>query len=302
MKTLIGDWSLYRTLLTVAREGTLQRAAEQLGTSVSSVHRHLAELERALDTRLFERHGRRRVLTAAGERLVARLDEVEERLHGIERQIVGSDHAARGTVVVTTTDTIADGLLDRHLRVLRERCPEVRLDVSVDNRHFRLGRGEADLALRPGARPTELDVVARQVGEVAFSHYASREFVARHGRPHRRADLRGYDAVVVDESLAHTVYGRVAAERTDPERQVLRSPSLLVQATAVSRGVGIAALPCFLMDPRPEVVRLFQPEPESSLWLLYPAELRHVARVRAVLEVLIAGIAEDAALLAGKTR
>ena len=143
------DWNLYRVFLTVAREGKLAGAAARLEASISTVHRQLAELEAALDTRLFERRGRGRVLTAAGESLAERLTRVEEQLVSVTRQVAGQDELARGTVHVTTTDSVAHALLPRYLPILRERLPAVHLHVTVDNRHYRLGRGEADVALRP---------------------------------------------------------------------------------------------------------------------------------------------------------
>lgn len=295
----VADWSLYRTLLAVTRAGTLAGAAEILGTSISTVHRHLGELEAALGTRLFERRGRGRALTEAGETLAQQATRIEDEVLAIERRVGGADETPRGRVVLTTTDTLAHGLLARYLPELRERYPEIHLDVSVDNRHFRLGRGEADVALRPGGQSTEPDVVARHLADVAFSYYASRGYIAKYGRPKRRGDLAQHAAIVVDDSLAHIVYGRVAEERTDPALRVFRTPSLLLQARAVESGIGIAALPCFLMDGRPDVVRLFRPEPETTLHLLFHADQRRIARVRVVIDWLTEAVTADHPLLSG---
>lgn len=297
----MSDWNLYRAVLAVARGGTLAAGAKLLGTSISTLHRQLVQLEAEFDTRLLERRGRGQVLTAAGEALVERVARMEEEVLAIEREITGRDEALRGKVLLTTTDTLAHALLPRVLPTLRARLPEVQLEVFVDNRHFRLGRGEADVALRPGSKPREPDLIARHVADVACGWYASEGYIARRGCPRRRADLRQHDAVVVDETLAHIAYGRLAAEYTDPRRQVLRSPSLLVQAEAVCAGVGVAALPCFLMDPRPLVRRLFSSEAEAPLWLLYPADLRRTARVRVVVDVLLEALAAARDLLEGRT-
>jgi DNA-binding transcriptional LysR family regulator len=271
-----------------------------MGTSISTLHRQLAQLETELDTRLLERRGRGQVLTAAGEALVERASRIEEEVIAIERDVAGRDGALRGAVVLTTTDTLADALLPRVLPTLRARFPEVQMDVLVDNRHYQLGRGEADIALRPGSKPEEPDVVARHVADVAYAWYASDAYVERMGLPRRRADLRRHDAIVVDETLAHVVYGRLAAEFTDPTRRVLRSPSLLVQARAVCAGLGVAALPCFLMAHHEGVRRLFAPEPEAPLWLLYPADLRRTARVRAVVDVLHEAFVAERPVLEGR--
>jgi DNA-binding transcriptional LysR family regulator len=299
-ENVMDDWNLYRTFLAVARGGTLAAGAESSGSSISTVHRQLAQLEAALGVRLFERRGRGQALTSAGEDLAVRVTRLEDEMHAIDRDIAGRDTALRGVVVLTTTDTIADALLGRYLGDLRERYPDIHVHVLVDNRHYRLGRGEADIALRPGARPREPDVIPHKAGEIRCSWYASDDYVARRGRPHRKADLRSHDAVVVDDSLAHIVYGRMAARYTDPQRWVLRSPSLAVQAMAVRRGVGVAALPCFLLDPDPDVTRLFTPEVEGPLWLLYHADLRRTARVRAVVDLLLESLERDRPRLLGR--
>jgi DNA-binding transcriptional LysR family regulator len=293
------DWNHYRTLLAVARGGTLSAAAAELEVSISTVHRHLADLEATLDTRLFERRGRTRALTTAAEALVERAERIEAEVHGIERDLAGAEREISGRVTLTTTDSLAERIA-HYLPSLRERHPAVHLDVLVDNRHYRLGRGEADVALRPGKKPREPDVVAKAVGDIALSFYAATDYLEEHGRPRRKSDLKKHDAVVVDESLSGVIYGRLAAEHTDSARHVLRAPSLLVQAMAVERGVGIAALPCFLMDARSGVERLFRPEPEGPLWLLYHVELRHSARVRAVVDLLAERLVEDAELFAGR--
>ena len=293
------DWNQYRTFLAFARGGTLAAAAGRLGSSISTVHRHLAQLEETLGSRLFERRGRGQVLTPVGEALLARAERVEAEIVAIEREVAGRDATLRGTVVLTTTDTVAHRLLSRYIPAFRERLPEVHLQLHVDNRQYRLGRGEADVALRPGRRPTEPDVVATEVGSATFAWYAATEYLERRGRPRRKRDLMNHDAIVPDASLANVIYGRVAAELTDPARWVLRAPSLLVQAMAVEAGAGVAALPCFLMDRRPGIERLFQPEIESPLWLLYHADLRHTARVRAVVDLLAESLAADRAVLEG---
>lgn len=58
-----------RVFLTVARLGNFSRAADELGISQPSVSIQVADLERSLGVELFEQHGKRINLTAAGRRL-----------------------------------------------------------------------------------------------------------------------------------------------------------------------------------------------------------------------------------------
>lgn len=71
------EWVNYHHLLyfwTVVREGSVSRAAEKLRLAQPTVSAQIRQLERTLDVELFERHGRRLVLTEVG-RLVHRYAE-----------------------------------------------------------------------------------------------------------------------------------------------------------------------------------------------------------------------------------
>ena len=60
------DWNLLRSFIAVIEAGSLTRAAERLSISQPTLSRHIAALEAAVGTPLFERTARRLVPTAAG--------------------------------------------------------------------------------------------------------------------------------------------------------------------------------------------------------------------------------------------
>ncbi len=88
-----------RSFVTVAREGSIARAAERLSSSAPAVSAHIKALEDELSVRLFERSPAGMTLTRAGEdlwdeaetvlnasrRLVQRADELRGRLQGCLR-------------------------------------------------------------------------------------------------------------------------------------------------------------------------------------------------------------------------
>ena len=71
-----------RTFESAARHRSFSRAAEELFTSQSAVSRHIAELERRISVRLFDRYCRNVDLTEAGDlyyrAVVAGLERIEE--------------------------------------------------------------------------------------------------------------------------------------------------------------------------------------------------------------------------------
>ena len=73
------DWLNYhhlRYFWTVAKEGSLQKAAERLRVSPPSISAQIRELEEALDAKLFRRSGRRNVLTDAGQIALRHAEEI----------------------------------------------------------------------------------------------------------------------------------------------------------------------------------------------------------------------------------
>lgn len=296
------NWDELRVFLAVAREGTLAKAGEVLGLNQSTVFRRVAQLERSLSARLVERRGRGYMLTVAGEQLVAHAERVEAGIFAMERELQGTDRALSGTVRLTAPDTLAMHVLGPILSAFRETYAGVHLDLLVGNRFFALDRGEAEVALRPGKQPTEDDVIAQRVCGIAGAFYASTCYMDRMGRPAQRSDLDRHELVGVDETLAHIPYA-VVTKRIAPDATVVaRSSSLLAQAMLVERGLGIAALPCFLLDRCPNVVRLFDVEEElqTSLWLLLHGDLRNTARVRTFVDFLFQALSRKQDLFEGR--
>lgn len=73
------EWLNYhhlRYFWTVAKEGSLKKAAEKLHVSQPSISGQLSELERALGEKLFRRSGRSKVLTDAGQVAFGYADEI----------------------------------------------------------------------------------------------------------------------------------------------------------------------------------------------------------------------------------
>jgi DNA-binding transcriptional LysR family regulator len=70
------DLRRLQTFVIVAELGTVSKAASHLRISQSALSRRIGELEEEFDLKLFDRIGRRLVLTAAGEQLLADSREV----------------------------------------------------------------------------------------------------------------------------------------------------------------------------------------------------------------------------------
>lgn len=108
-----------------ARRGGVRLAAEELNVSQSAVSRHISNLEIYLQTELFERRGRRIILTETGREY---LQQLEPALDTISRASqVAARHKPRGYLTVSAPPTfVSSWIMPRLHRFLAEK-PELNL-------------------------------------------------------------------------------------------------------------------------------------------------------------------------------
>ena len=181
------DWADFELFLAVARGGSLAAAAAALRVDASTVHRRIAGLEEALRSRLFARSPRGYALTNAGQELLPYATAMDEQAAAARRKLAARDEALTGTVRLSAIDDLA-AILSPIVASFRAKHPGV--SVAVDMRHAfaDLARQQADVAVRVSTRAPQGDVVAKHVAKLAHAFYASRAYLARHGRPGARRE------------------------------------------------------------------------------------------------------------------
>ena len=110
------DLKYLNTFQVIAEEGELTRAAERLGYTQSTMTFQMGQLEQALSARLFEKVGRRMVLSQAGRQLlpyVERVLEAVNQMHCFTQDLTqcrGNHHRGGGNPAVLPTAAAAEGL------------------------------------------------------------------------------------------------------------------------------------------------------------------------------------------------
>jgi|KBSSwiStaDraftv2_1062776.scaffolds.fasta_scaffold11806_5 DNA-binding transcriptional LysR family regulator len=294
------DWDDLRVFLTVDRAGSLAGAARVLAVNHSTVLRRLNKLESDLAVRLFEHLPTGYTLTAAGEALRDRLRGVEDEIGAAQRQLAGLDTALTGVVRMTTTDTLARGLLIPRLSAFRAQHPGIELQLVVNNTFSSLTKRDADVALR-GSNDPPGHLLGRCPGRMETALYASRSYWRAH-RSTREPAAHAW--VALDESLAHLAQARWVATHVPDERVALRVDSLAAMVDAVRTGLGVGFLLCFLGDRERDLVRVAEPMAtlDTQLWILTHPDLRRVARIRAFTEFLFQSLQKDVHVLPSRRK
>jgi DNA-binding transcriptional LysR family regulator len=293
------DWNDLRYFLAVARGGSTLAAARMLGTSQSTVHRRLAELEKHIGCKLAKRSPAGYQLTDVGQRMLEHAERAEEVISTFERHALAAGTGLTGSVRVTCSSTMADRLAKSILiEGFHARYPGLRVEFIITDKYLDLSKGRADIAIRTGEVADE-NLIGRKIAEVPWAVYATRSYVEHHGRPERAHDLNQHLIVAFDGEIANYAAARWLRSVAPKAEIAARSDNWAAYLATVKTGVGLAPLPIHHGDREKGLVRLIDTEPGvvSQFWLLMHPDMRHTPRVRAFFDYLITEVKAFRSLL-----
>jgi len=119
-----------RYFLAIADAGALSRAAESLNVAQSALSHHVAEIERALGVKLFDRKPRGVSLTTAGQRLREHANAILSALDKAEQDVRTFTDAASGPVSLGLSHTAIAVIALEVMQAVQKRCPAVHLTLS----------------------------------------------------------------------------------------------------------------------------------------------------------------------------
>jgi DNA-binding transcriptional LysR family regulator len=122
----------FRSFVGVADAGTVSRAAQRLHMSQPALSRQIADLERELGVRLFDRVGRRLALTRHGEELLARGRRLLSEMDAIQERAQSLAGGAAGVLRIGATAQVIETALSHVLPRYRRLYPNVDVQVMED--------------------------------------------------------------------------------------------------------------------------------------------------------------------------
>jgi len=197
------------TFRTVATGLSFTRAAAELGYVQSAVTGHVKALEEELGVRLFDRLGRRIVLTQAGSKLLSYADKILQ-LTDEAATLVASDEPA-GAVAVSAPEVLCTFRLPAVIRRLHELHPRIQLLFRASptgaldsNLRGALADGSIDVAF-----VLEEDIASSDTLQVEHLAHEPLAVVAAHDHPLARAaavgpaDLDGLPVMLTDKGCGY---------------------------------------------------------------------------------------------------
>ncbi len=287
------DWDKLRIFHAAAQAGSFTHAGDTLNMSQSAVSRQVSALEQELGTPLFHRHARGLILTEEGELLMRTAQDVTMKLEAVRTRLQDSRGQPGGVLRVTTTVGLGSTWLASRVNEFLDLYPAISLQLILDDVELDLAMRQADVALRLRA-PTQPDLIQRRLFTVHFHVYASPEYLKRFGQPKSVDDLDQHRIITFGENAPTYLkdMNRLSTAGRDPSnpRVVAFSVNNVVAIKrAVERGLGIAMLPDYIINPGANLVTIL-PEaevPSFDTYFVYPAELKDSARVTVFRDFLL---------------
>jgi DNA-binding transcriptional LysR family regulator len=281
--------------VSVVAHGSLSRASRELHMPLPTVSRKLSELESHVKAKLLIRSTRKLLLTEAGEAYVQACKRILEEVAEADRAAAGHYREPRGELVLTAP------IVFGRLHVLPLVAEFLSLHAAVDvrlvltDRALSLIDDHLDIAVRIGSLP-DTHLVAVRIGEIRTIVCASPVYLQRHGTPKSPEQLASHQCVTF-ASITNANAWVLRGGQSVPIRSRLVVNTAEAAIDGALLGLGLTQLLSYQVAAAVRagklvrVLRRYEPPP-APVNLIYPAELRLTAKVRAFIDFAVPKLRE----------
>jgi DNA-binding transcriptional LysR family regulator len=224
------NWDHFRLFFVVARLGSMNRAAHQLGMSQPTLSRRLTELERSVGAPLLFRTPSGVALTQEGEALRYSATNMIGAFEAFQKEVRQQIGMRSSIVRISASEGMTKHWLLPRLRRLREIGDKLQFEIYSTAHQHSLPSGDLDFVIRIG-RTGDDELVGKRLGQVAFGIYASRDYLSSRSAPQSVNDLHN-----------HCLIGQTP-DISGPRREAEAEPGLISQfvaAEALGHGVKVS--------------------------------------------------------------
>lgn len=274
------NWDDLRYVLAVAEAGSVSAAARRLKVNHATVLRRVGQFEDAFGILVFDKEASGYAVTAEAQNIISAIRETEHAVFAVERLARGDRRGVRGTVRITSTDTICAYILPQIILDIRKEEPDLHLEVVSTNSYEDLAQSVVDIAIRP-TPGLPSDMFGEPAGVLMFYAYQS---VNERSTDLAWLGLRG--------NLARSKPALWMASNVEDREIIASADSFITLAEMVAKGVGRAYLPGFV-GTQFENLEVIEDEISLSvdLWVASHQSLTKTPRIARVRELLTSRLA-----------
>lgn len=292
------------TFVWISRLGSFRAAAQRLYTSQPSVSARISGLEDQLGVALFERVGRRVVLTAKGRELLTYAEKILH-LHGEMLQVVAKPDSIQGSIRLGVAETIAYTWLPRLIERVSEAYPAINLELDIDisvNLAEKLMNHDIDIAFLMG-KVHQTGIVNQPLCRYPLVWVASPRLDIPPG-PVSVSELAKWPIITYPRRSEPYTIIRSLVDPMNHSTRIHSSSSLSTIIRMTVDGIGVSALPREIVQRELQSGVLHQFEVDASIPdLVFNAAYGSAPGanvVRAVAELSLRTVADEDVCLEGK--
>lgn len=280
------DWNNLQYFTLLVEHETLTATAEVLGVQHSTVARRIGELEQGLGISLFDRIGKRYLLTHDGRQVYQYASELAKDIKGLQR-FAEQASSLNVRVTVSAPPVVAKALLAPTLAKFYEKHKNITLIIDSNKQTSDLHHKQADIALRL-VYPNRPDLVVRRLRTLSFGFFARPDYLAN-----TPAKARRYLTLHDRSALSAWSEGLIGEQDLS-----LGSNEFDVIKQAALDGLGVGLLPSLYTIGTPLAATGIDGKPvaeatlEKTLYLVMHQDIRQSAAVSAVVEFLVGVLGE----------
>ena len=292
------DWDKLKIFYAVAEAGSFTRATISLNLSQSAISRQIQSLEEDLKVQLFERHARGLTLTENGEYVFKTTHEVISKLKDVETSLSDQKNKPTGKLTITTVRSFGTHWLTPRIQEFMQLNPNIEVELIFDDKELDLSTRQADIGIFM-RRPKQLNYIQRKLVDINYYIYGSTKYLEKYGIPKTINDLNKHRFISFGKGAPSPVFNpdwalKLGVKDNKKRKSIMKVNSVMGLLLAVESGVGLAALPEYLVSSSTNVIKVLPNSagPITEAHFVYPQSLKKVARVQAFRNFLYSKIGD----------
>ena len=274
------NWDDLKYLLATAQFGTYSEAARALKVNRTTVARRITALEAQLGLPLFEQGPEGYKLSETGQQVVSSARYLEQEIDKLQTQASSEGQRLKGSLRIAAPLGLGPEFMPE-LASFSKQYPQVKLELinALDPIHC-VNLRRADIGIGVCHQLPDY-LKGSKVGDLSRAVYAAKSYLKH--KP-AKLNLSEHDWVGWGDEMAHTEVARWMQSQLSAQTTITaRVNSWHALREAVTNGLGIGQLWCFLASCEKNLVQLREPTPELAigLWLFNHADVPGNAKMQA---------------------
>ena len=203
-----------------------------------------------------------------------------------------------GKITITTVRSFGTHWLTPRIQEFMKLNPEIEVELIFDDKELDLSTRQADIGIFM-RRPKQLNYIQRKLMDINYHIYGSNKYLEQYGIPKTVNDLNKHRFISFGRGAPSPVFNpdwamKLGMKDNKKRKSVMKVNSVMGLLLAVESGVGLAALPDYLVFQSRNLIKVLPNTegPITEAHFVFPQSLKNVARVQAFRNFLYSKISE----------